>query len=141
MTRYKSGQLQGNKFVNTERQDLHAVIRWLKAQYPNVIYHVDFGADALLTPRQAAERKRLAWGRGWPDLVIFEPRGGCVGLAIDLKREDVKLFNRNGLYVNEHIQLQAECMDELRARGWTACFTKGFDAAKIVIENYLKSSI
>lgn len=138
MTRYTSSQLRGNKFINTERQDLHAVIIWLKRAYPQVLYHFDYGADALLTGRQAAERKHLSWGRGWVELLIFELRNSHCGLAIDLKREDVTLFNRSGLYANEHLQEQADCMEKLRARGWWCGFTKGFDEAKDTIERYLR---
>lgn len=138
MTKFTSRQLQGNRFINTERQDLHAAIIWLKRAYPQVLFHFDYGADALLTGRQAAERKHLSWGRGWIELLLFEPRRQYCGLALDLKREDVMLFKANGQYATDHLQEQADCMDKLRDRGWWCGFTKGFEVTKDTIERYLR---
>lgn len=135
--RAKSSQIVKGRFVSSERSDIHRLIRWLKIVHRDVLYLHDYGADALLTPRQAKERKDLSCTRGWPDLILMEPRGGFSGLALDLKRQDVKIFNAKGLYANPHFEQQAEVMDKLRARGFDADFVKGFDEAVKRITLYL----
>lgn len=96
-----------------------------------------YGDDAVLDPRQAREQKKLSYGRGFPDLLIFEPRGEFCGMAIDLKREDVKIYNSRGLFADDHIREQAEMMRLLTERGWLCGFAKGFDNQRRMIEDYL----
>jgi hypothetical protein len=56
-------------------EDLHIqVADYLRLQYPDVLFHSDFGSGAKLTPGQAVRQKRLNGGRrAWPDLYIAEP--------------------------------------------------------------------
>ena len=134
----KRAQANGNRFIPSERQTLHQVVKWLKLAHPTVLFFFDYGADALLTPRQAKERKDLSCVRGWTELMIFEPRGEFCGLAIDLKREDVNVYNKAGLFANSHLEEQGKVMDLLTQRGWLACFAKGFLGSITAIEEYLK---
>jgi hypothetical protein len=55
--------------------ELHTMVAdYLRLQYPNVLFHSDFGSGAKLTPNQAVRQKRLNGGRrAWPDLFIAAP--------------------------------------------------------------------
>lgn len=64
------------------------------------------------------------------------------GLMIELKREGTRIYKKNGeLVSNEHIQEQAEMLNELRERGYAARFAVGFDQAKQIIDEYLGGPI
>lgn len=51
------------------------VADYLRLQYPDKLFHSDFGSGIKLTMGQATKQKRLQGGRrSWPDLFIAEPR-------------------------------------------------------------------
>lgn len=128
----------GGKFISKEGKLQDQICRYLKLQYPNCLYRIDFGAGAVLTGIQAAQQARQQKSRGWPDLFIYEPRKGFAGLFIELKREDETIFNKAGLFKSEHIHQQNEVHMMLRDRGFTGGFAKGFDQARSLIDGYLK---
>lgn len=123
------------------------VADYLKLQYPNVLFHSDFGSGIKLTMGQAVKQKRLNGGRrAWPDMFIAEPMPRCVdgswnyeynGLFIELKKEDSRLRKKNGEWASQHIAEQAEILDRLEFRGYKASFACGFDEAKKLIDDYL----
>lgn len=153
------------------------VADYLRMQYPNVMFHSDFGSGVKLTPGQAVKQKRQNGGRrAWPDLEIAEPRtlrcmfchngvtiscirpnfieGECdgmnkyCGLYLELKKEGEKLYpgpraknrfkSKDGKeYKTEHLMEQADCLYDLRQRGYCAEFAIGFDEAKKIIDEYL----
>lgn len=146
--------------------DLQAqVADYLCLQYPDVIFHSDFGSGVKLTPGQAMKQKRQNGGqRAWPDMFIAEPRhyfyqtavnGGAIeadgyhyGLFLELKKEGEKLHpgprakkrfkSKDGKeYKNEHLMEQADVLCNLRQRGYCAEFAIGFDEAKRIIDRYL----
>ncbi len=52
-----------------------AIADYLRLQYPDVIFHSDYGSGAKLTPIQARKQNRQNGGlRGWPDLFIAEQK-------------------------------------------------------------------
>lgn len=52
------------------------VADYLRLQYPDVLFHSDFGSGIKLTMGQAAKQKRQNGGRrAWPDMFIAEPLG------------------------------------------------------------------
>lgn len=122
-----------------EKHTHEAVINYLKLQYPNALFHSDYGAGVKLTMNQAKAQKRIQNGMAWPDIFIAEPRGEFHGLFIELKAEGVKIYKKNGDFANDHLIKQSECLIELRRRGYWAQFTVGFDEAKKIIDIYLKS--
>lgn len=135
--------------------DLQAqVADYLRLQYPDVMFHSDFGSGIKLTPGQAVKQKRQNGGRrAWPDMTIAEPRhyfyttvvnGGAVeadgvyhGLYLELKKEGTRLTKKNGDWATEHIAEQAKVLEKLRQRGYCAEFAVGFDEAKKIIDEYL----
>lgn len=131
----------------TELELQTQVADYLRLQYPNVLFHSDFGSGIKLTPGQAVKQKRLQGGRrAWPDMFIAQPkrilkeaiRATWAGLFLEIKRPDVKIRKKNGdLVANEHIREQAALLGELHKRGYVAEFACGFDEAKKIIDEYL----
>ena len=142
----------------TSEADLQVqVADYLRLQYPNVMFHIDFGSGIKLTMGQAIKQKRQNGGRkSWPDMFLAEPivrdsetgqfyKGNYYpakqvynGLFIELKRQGTRIYKKDGtLTANEHIQEQAKMLEELRKRGYMAEFACGFDEAKEIIDRYL----
>lgn len=130
-----------------EAEIQQCVADYLRFQYPNVIFHSDFGSGIKLTMGQAVKQKRLNGGRrAWPDMFIAQPVDidyGQIswrrysGLFIELKKEGTRLKKQNGEWSSEHIAEQARMLSELQARGYKADFALGFDQAKNLIDDYL----
>lgn len=123
------------------------VADYLRLQYPNVIFHSDYGSGVKLTPGQARVQYRQNGGRrAWPDMFLAEPRTVSrmgdkyfyAGLFLELKRDGVKILKKDGgLVADQHIREQHDLLCELERRGYKACFAVGFDQAKQIIDEYL----
>lgn len=51
------------------------IANYLVQNYPDVLFHSDYGSGAKLSEKQSAEQKRQNGGRrAWPDMVIAEPK-------------------------------------------------------------------
>ena len=135
-----------------------AVADYLRLQYPEVIFHSDFGSGIKLTKGQAIKQKRQNGGRrAWPDLFIAEPiitsyrdENGMIkltqtknysGIFIELKKEGTRLKKKNGEWASDHIAEQAEMLERLEFRGYRAMFAVGFDDAKKIIDLYFKGKL
>jgi hypothetical protein len=115
---------------------------YLRANFPEVIFHSDFGSGAKLSYKQAMTQKIQNGGRrAWPDLFIAEPRpdgrAWHHGLFIELKKEGTRLKKKNGEWASLHIEEQAEVLDELAKRGYRAVFGVGYEETLQIIDDYL----
>lgn len=111
---------------------------YLRMQYPDVIFHSDFGSGVKLTPWQARMQKMQNGGRrAWPDMMIAEPIGNYHGLFIELKREGSRLKKQNGEWASSHIAEQNIMLNELSNKGYKAEFAIGFEQALDLIDDYL----
>ena len=81
--------------------------------------------------------KAIQGGKGWPDLFISVPKGDYLGLFLELKAEDTKLYKRDGSFTTPHLAEQFEMLRNLKDCGYMAKFAVGFDSAKEVIDWYL----
>lgn len=139
----------------TEAELQIQVADYLRLQYPDVLFHSDFGSGVKLTPGQAIKQKRQNGGRrAWPDMFIARtdfPWEHCdeytelgelgdwhMGLFIELKKEGTRLKKKNGDWATPHIKEQAELLEKLEEEGYKAVFACGFDEAKKIIDDYLK---
>lgn len=123
------------------------VADYLRMQYPDVIFHSDFGSGVKLTMRQAVKQKRLNGGRrAYPDMFIAQPVDldygelswrRYAGLFIELKKDGTRLKKKNGEWASEHIAEQAAMLCDLQHRGYQADFAIGFEQAKRLIDDYL----
>lgn len=141
--------------MTTEAELQQQVADYLRLQYPDVLFHSDFGSGVKLTPGQAVRQKRQNGGRrAWPDMFVahtqrqlLEVKGNGIlqkaenrclgGLFIELKKEGIRLKKKNGEWASEHIAEQAEVLEELCKRGYCAEFAVGFEEAKEIIDEYL----
>ena len=142
----------------TSEADLQVqVADYLRLQYPDVMFHSDFGSGIKLTMGQAIKQKRQNGGRrAWPDMLIAEPivrdsetgqfyKGNYYptkqvynGLFIELKRPGTRIYKKDGtLVADQHIREQFDVLEQLRKRGYMAEFACGFDEAKRIIDGYL----
>jgi len=152
----------------TSEADLQVqVADYLRLQYPDVMFHSDYGSGIKLTMGQAIKQKRQNGGRrAWPDMFIAEPTycKGWVkivkklnakledfdsapkfelkekkyGLFIELKKAGTRIYKKDGtLVADEHIREQFDILEQLRKRGYVAEFACGFDEAKKIIDEYL----
>ena len=132
----------------TELELQTQVADYLRLQYPDVIFHSDFGSGIKLTMGQAVKQKRLNGGRrAWPDMFIAHPmisktKDGMPfawhGLFIELKKDGTRILKRDGSYIaDEHIREQAKMLNALQRRGYQAYFAVGFSNAKEIIDDYL----
>jgi hypothetical protein len=124
----------------TELELQAQVADYIRLQYPDVIFHSDFGSGIKLTMGQAIKQKRLNGGRrSWPDMFLAEPKGKYAGLMIELKKEGVRVYKKDGTLVSdEHIREQYDMLEQLRRRGYAANFACGFDEAKALIDRYMR---
>lgn len=120
------------------------VADYLRMQYPDVLFHSDFGSGIKLTPGQAIKQKRQNGGRrAWPDMFIAEPRVKIqepvnFGLFIELKKDGTRIYKKDGSFASEHIEEQAKQLALLQSKGYRAKFAIGFDNAKQIIDEYLR---
>lgn len=122
-----------------KESDLQVMVAdYLRLQYPDVLFHSDFGSGIKLTMGQAAKQKRQNGGRrAWPDLAVAEPTAKYAALFIELKKEGTRLKKKDGSWASDHIAEQADMLDRLEFRGYQARFAVGFDEAKQIIDDYL----
>lgn len=125
----------------TEHELYIQIARYLRLQYPKVIYRFDLAADMKLTPGQAAKHKRLHPFRGYPDLFIAQPQGKKHGLFIEIKKDGTRILKKNGDYSSDHIAEQAEMLQRLEKVGYRAMFGVGFDQVKQIIDEYFGKGV
>ncbi len=114
------------------------VCDYLRKNYPDVLFRTDFSSGMKMTPGQAAKHKKFQKGRAWPDLFIAESNNFASGLFLELKAEDVIVFNMNGkVRKNKHLIEQDKMLKELRKKGYRARFAIGYNQAIFEIQQYL----
>ena len=116
---------------------LHAqVCEYIRLQYPKAMFNSDM-SGLKLTMGQAVKVKKLRSSRGFPDLMIYEPRRGYHGFFLELKKPGEKLVKRDGSWKSEHLEEQSNIIMRLVGRGYYANFAVGFDSAKEQIDSYM----
>lgn len=124
-----------------------ALTRYIRVQYPDVIFRSDAGGIKL-TAGQARKMAALNGNmRGYPDLFIAKPKltqskdGLPVfkhGLFLELKKDGTRILKKDGSYVaDEHIMEQAKMLEKLERLGYQAQFAVGFEQAKQIIDEYI----
>ena len=113
------------------------ICAYIRMQYPKAIFNTDM-SGIKLTMGQAVKAKKLRSSRGFPDLMIFEPRGHYSAMFLELKREGEKLTKKNGEWKSAHIEEQSRMMSLLVGRGFYANFAIGFNDAQMQIDQYMR---
>ena len=117
-----------------------AVVTYLRLEY-KALFCASLGGQYQKYDSQKLKAKRTGYIAGFPDLFIYEARGGFNGLAIELKAKGSSPYKKNGdlkkAYdlggdrYNQTLWLQG-----LTHRGYMAKFCTGFDDAKETIDKY-----
>lgn len=121
----------------SEKAEHRQVCRYLRLQYPGVIFNTDL-SGIKLNQGQAISVKSLRSSNGFPDIVIYEPRHGFNGLFIELKRTGEVIYKKDGTPKTDHLKEQELMLSNLNKRGYCAKFAIGFEQAKDLIDWYLK---
>lgn len=123
--------------VQSEKELHSQVCQYLKVKYPKILFNSDMAGAMKLTIGQAVQISKLRSNKGFPDIAIYEPRGEYRGLFVELKKEGEVLYKRNGEAITEHVQEQINCINILKAKGYSAGFAIGYNEAVKMIDEYL----
>ena len=125
--------------MRKNEENLHLrICDYLRKNYPDVLFRTDFSSGMKMSPGQAVKHKKFQKGRAWPDLFIAESNNFASGLFLEIKAEDVIVFNRNGkVRKNKHLIEQDKMLKELRKKGYRARFAIGYNQAIFEIQQYL----
>ena len=131
---------------NRKEQELqNAICKYMRLQYPKVIFKVDGGADANKTSFAARQvYSKQQYKRGYPDFQIIKPSKHYNGLFLELKSCYEELFNKNGTMKrgsDDHHVEQYNFIKELRESGYYADFVWGIDEAMNSIDAYIKDGL
>ena len=115
----------------TEEAEQIALMRWAAYQeglYPALkkLYHIPNGGKR--GKAEAGRFKAMGVKRGVPDLFLAEPRDGYHGLYIEMKRVKGGELSRE----------QKDWIEALRASGYRVEVCKGWQAASVVLIDYLR---
>lgn len=122
-----SGDTKAKKIIVVrEELEQERLIKILDKKYPRVLYCASAGG-LWTTKLQGGKMKAAGYKKGFPDIMIFEPRGGYSGLFIELKRI-------TGGTVSPE---QKEWLGRLNARGYMAIVCKGCMNAVAALDKYL----
>ena len=120
-----------------EEQLSKAVSRYLKLQYPDVVFTCD-ASGVRLTMGQATALKAQRSVHKIPDMIILKPNAEYHGLILELKSDDSSPYLKDGsLSKGQHIQEQNQTLTTLLNIGYYAVFAVGFDNAKKIIDDYM----
>jgi len=117
------------------------ICKWLQYQHRSVLFLSDTIAAVKLTIPQGARNKAIQKeGFKTPDLLILQPNDKYHGLFIELKIESP--YKKNGeLKSSEHLEGQLKSIEQLKKRGYYACFSWSFEMTMEIIEKYLKNQL
>lgn len=123
-TWFVDGKIPKRKNSSPEHDIQVALVALLESIDPKPLYSATVGG-VRLAMHTAKKMKEAGYSRGIPDLLIFEPRGEYIGLAIEVKTEKGR--------ASDH---QKEWIKSLNDRGWMADVCRGFDEAADLIFEY-----
>lgn len=118
-----------------------SICRWISIQCPSLLFLSDTIASVKLTMPQQC-RNSLVQKKGFktPDLLIFEPNQKFKGLFIELKVKTP--FKKDGALLKcEHLEGQQKTINDLKSKGYYACFSWSFDMTLQIINQYLNNQI
>ena len=128
----------------TEDQEQRKLCKWIKANYPDVLYTIDLGGMSLTKRQRIVHNTRCR--RGHPDMMFQEwYKDKYCGLAIEFKRTGEYIISQKGpnkgnfKYDNKHLVEQLNYIVSLNERDWLAGFVIGLEDAKKVICAYMEA--
>ena len=121
----QGGKKGGTRKNGSPEHDIQVyLVDYLEAMAPPPLFSATVGG-VRVAMHTALKMKRAGYKKGIPDLLIFEPSGGYVGLALEVKTKTGR--------ASEH---QKVWQAQLRSRGWKAEICKGLDECVKCIDEY-----
>ena len=102
------------------------VVKYLKYQYPQVMYCASLGGQYQRYISQRNKAKSTGYVKGFPDLGVYEAKGGYHGLFIEIKQK--------GGYPTKD---QKYWIEQLNKRKYKAVVCSGIDETLFELQNYL----
>lgn len=121
---YLDGKEPSRKNKSPEHDIQVAIVGLLESIEPKPLYSATVGGVRLAI-HTAKKMKEAGYSKGVPDMLIFEPRGEYLGLAIEVKTEKGRASDE-----------QKNWQMALNNKGWRAEICKGFDECADVIYEY-----
>lgn len=113
----------------SEAQLQIAVVGWIRTYYPDVIIQSSFLQGNVNNVGMSIKANQMGYTAGFPDLILLCPKGGFHGLFMELKNGSKGKVSEN----------QRQIMDELIKQGYAGGVVKTFEAAKLMVTNYMES--
>lgn len=121
----------------SEAHEHQMLCTYIKVNYPLVIFTTDL-SGVRVSMGTARKLPSLRSSNGIPDLLIFEARGGCHGLLIEMKASGKSTIKKDGTFrQDEHLLEQNEVLNQLRKKGYCAEFAIGFEQGKKLVDDYM----
>ncbi len=114
-----------------------SVCKWLKYQYPKVIFSSD-ESGVNKSKASAGMATVLRSGSKLPDMFIAEPKGIYHGLYLEFKKKSPYLKDNYTLSSDKHIQAQSFMLTRLEEKLYFARFVWTFEEAKRLIDLYMR---
>jgi hypothetical protein len=113
------------------------VSQYLRLQYPNVYFTMDFSGLKLPIGLATKAQKQRSTHK-LLDLMIFEPRENYNALVLELKDGEDKVYTKKRDFRNtEHVIEQNKSIEHLKSKGYYCCYAFSFDHAKHLIDSYM----
>ncbi len=115
--------------------------KYLAMRYPGVEYRTD--KDGQFAKGGALWDKARQMGKkGFPDMIIAKRSDKYGGLVLELKKEGVKVFKKDGtLKSDDHLKDQAWWLEWFKSLGCYTAFAVGFEEARNIIDNYMTDKL
>lgn len=117
------------KYLGNEDHLQHAVMNYLKHQYPYA-YSIHVPNEGKRSRFEQFKFKYLGGVSGVPDILVFYDNGFNCGLAIELKWGS-----------NKPTSNQQNALKSLKNANWEVHWLNDFDKTKEVIDEYFKKAI
>jgi hypothetical protein len=125
------------------------VAKYVRAQYPRLIFFFDAAAGISLNPKKSTRDKLIyhlisMWrsSEGIPDGFFAKPMAGYAGLFTELKTELNNPYLKDGsVSTSKKVQKQHKVHEQLREDGYFVLFTVGVDHTIAVINWYMQGCV
>lgn len=125
------------KISHKEEKVQIQVCKYLRLQYPDVIFTCDLASGMRLPIHIAAKNKAMRSSRGLPDMFIAKSNWKYSGLFIEIKTSSVYLKDGKTLKADKHLREQNDRLIALIKEGYCAVFGCGFEECKKLIDGYM----
>jgi len=104
-----------------------AFVRYIRLRYKDVLFSASVAGSVQMSVQQWRRATEAGYTKGFPDIVVYEPRGSFHGMAIEMKRKGGRVQPE-----------QEKVLDMMRQRGYDAVVCYGADEAIEAFDEYMK---